>query len=198
MTTSRQNVDQTQTPLSVYLSWQSHVVHPPATVIWAESKSGTIIETLYMDPDLAFSDKPKWHGKETPRHNIFPVWRHRYTAINGLSPDGKIDTRSGATSNHQFSLNANLKTDGEPFVIFIEINAHGDADKNWTDSHLGQPSILYSVFVEPSKKASYFLFELTGQGSGAIADGAINYDLEVIGDAKKILDLALVKLNLAD
>ncbi len=195
LTTSRKSTETNKTALSVHVSLTGENKPFPAVVIWAESKNGTIIETLYLNEELAFSDKPVWNGKVTPRHHIFPIWRHRHTSIVGVGPDGEIDAASGATSEHRFSLDAHLSSGAEPFTIFIEINASGDTDGNWTDEHLGQPSILYSAFIDPEEKKKYYLMDLTGQGAEATKDGAINYDIETIGSAKDILDLVLIELK---
>lgn len=195
ITASRKIEESGKTALSVHVALTEQQSSFPAVVIWAESKNGTIVETIFMNESLAYSDKPTWFGKATPRHTILPVWRHRYTIISGVSPDGKIDAASGATQDHKFSLEAHLSADGEPFTIFLEINAHGDSDEKWKDQHLGQPSILYSVYIDPKEKQKYHLLELTGQGSEAIENGAINYDTDSLGSAKNILDLALVEID---
>ena len=193
MTLSRQMNGKTAVSLHIALN---DLQKFPAMAIWAESKNGTIIETMFLNQELAFSDNPQWEGQKTPRKKILPVWRHRYTTISGLSPDGEIDATSGATENHRFSLDDHLSTDGEPFTLFIEVNAAGDVDDNWPDQHLGQPSVLYSAYIEPATAGRYSLLELTGQGGGAEEDGAVNYDVETIGSAKNILDLGLIEIRL--
>jgi hypothetical protein len=194
-TTSRQKEGSGKTALSINVALNNSDKPFPAMAIWAESKNNTIIETLFLSEDIAYSDKPDWHGKETPRNEIMPIWRHRYTAITGVSPNGKVDASSGATQSHQFSLDSHLAADGEPFTIFLEINAPADADSNWPDKHLGQPSILYSVYIEPENKQKYYLVELTGHGGEAFKDGNINYDASTLTSAKEILDLVLISID---
>jgi hypothetical protein len=194
-TSSRSVAATGKTALSVHVALTEKDKDFPAIVIWAESKNGTIIETLFLNEELAFSDRPVWDGKVTPRHHIFPIWRHRYTSIVGVSPDGEVDAASGATSDHQFSLDSHLSSEGGPFTIFIEINASGDTDDSSQDSHIGQPSILYSAYIEPQENKKYYLMDLTGQGADATKDGAINYAIETIGSAKDILDLVLIELK---
>jgi hypothetical protein len=61
---------------------------------------------------------------------------------------------------------------------------------------LGQPSLLYTCLVEVDRIEPYYLFDLTGHGGGdAIETGNIQYDLDLIGTAKKMKDLFLVKLE---
>jgi hypothetical protein len=192
--TSRQQKDSKEILLSINVAL-AHKNKPfPAMAIWAESKNGTIIETLFINEELSFSDKPLWHGEITPRHHILPVWRHRFTVINGMGPDGKVDAASGATSNHLFSLDKTRKNK-EPFSIFIEINAPTDPDENWPDPHLGQPSILYSAYIDPEESQKYYLVELTGHGGDAQKGGTINYDGTALSTAKDLLDLVLIKIK---
>jgi len=187
-------VESGETALSIHL-----VLTPPeqktAVAIWSESKNGTIIETLYLSPELAYSDKPLWNGKTTPRHHIIPIWRHRYTAINSMTPDGKIDVVSGATSKHTFSLDKHLKSDGEPFSIFVEVNIPNDPNRAYPDPHIGQPSTLYSAYIDPKEAQKYYLAELTGHGGDGRIDGGIYYNTEQLTSSKEIIDLILIRFK---
>lgn len=194
-TTSRKVKESGKTALSINVALNDYSKPFPAMAIWAESKNGTIIETLYLNEVLTYSDQPKWFGKVVPRHHIIPIWRHRFTAINGVDPEGEIDSVTGATEDHKFSLDTHLKTDGEPFTIFVELNAPNDPNEKYKDPHIGQPSILYSVYIDPTEPQKYYLAELTGHGGDGKVDGGIYYDTESIGSAKEILDLVLIKLD---
>lgn len=194
-TTSRQVKG--ETALSINMAFTDPSKPFPAVAIWAESKNGTIIETLYLNEVLTYSDNPKWYGKEVPRHHIIPIWRHRFTAINGVDPEGEVDTVTGATESHKFSLDTHLKSDGEPFTIFIELNAPNDPNGKYKDPHIGQPSILYSVYIDPTETQKYYIAELTGHGGEGKVDGGIYYDTESLGSAKDILDLVLIKLDIS-
>lgn len=191
-------IESGKTALTIHMALTDPKKEFPAVAIWAEAKNGTIIETLFLNEELTFSDQPVWHGKKVPRHHIIPIWRHRFTAISGLDPEGAIDAATGATEKHKFSLDTHLKSDGEPFTVFIEINAPGDPDKIYTDPHIGQPSVLYSVYIDPSESRKYYLAELTGHGGDGKVDGGIYYDTESIGTAKEILDLVLIKVNIPE
>ncbi|MCH2208139.1 MAG: DUF4405 domain-containing protein [Lentisphaerales bacterium] len=193
LTSSRVKKDSGELLLSIDVAMNDKDKPFPAVAIWAESKNGTIIETLYLTHELSFSDKPQWYGKETPRHHILPVWRNRYTVINGMGPDGKIDAASGATSKHQFSLDQTRK-DKEPFTLFVEINSPADPDEKWPNKHIGQPSVLYSAYIDPEEPQKYYLVDLTGHGGEAQKGGTINYDPSQLSSAKDILDLILIKI----
>lgn len=153
---------------------------PPASVaVWAETSSGSMIETLYIDPVLAYEETPTWGGKPTSRHQILPIWRHRYTLVSGLNPQGEVDAVTGATSSHTFTLDEYLTLgEDKSFVLCVEVNRPGDPNEHFADEHLGQPSVLYTAFIAPDQKQRYVLLELTGHGGGAEQGGAIQYDLE--------------------
>ena len=85
---------------------------------------------------------------------------------------------------------------GNEFVLCVEINVPKDSSDDFPDPLLGQPSLLYTCLVDVDRDDPYYLFELTGHGGGdAISTGNVQYDLEMIGSAKKMKDLFLVKLE---
>ncbi len=189
---SRQKRDHEETLLSVHVSLEKDLPVKPTIAIWAETKVGTMIETLYISEDLAYSDRPIWNGKETQRHKVLPIWRHRYTSVTGIDPEGKVDAMTGATENHSFSLDNYINTSGDEYLIFIEVNVPSDSNEAWPDTHIGQPSILYSAYVEHREGRKYTMLEMTGHGGAADKSGEIYYDLESITTAKELIDLVLV------
>jgi hypothetical protein len=189
---SRQPKEGKDTALSVHLALNPETKGEPAIAIWAETKAGSMIETLYISPELAYSDLPTWSDQATPRHKILPVWRHRYTTLSGVDPEGKIDAASGATENHSFSLDTYLNVDADAYVIFCEINMPQDPNADWDDKKLGQPSVLYSAYVEHREGRKYQLLELTGHGGAADKSGQIHYDMSNITSAKQLIDIVLI------
>ncbi len=169
----------------------------PALAVWAESSSGALIETLYLSGSLAYTDTPDWNGRPTPRHHILPIWRHRYTLLSGVDPNGAVDAVSGATNSHQFTLDSYLVTgEDKSFVLCVEVNAPADPNDAYPDPHLGQPSLLYTAYIKADPESRYVLLELTGHGGGAETGGAIQYDLETCTTAQEIIDLLLVRIDL--
>jgi len=170
---------------------------PPASIaVWAETSSGSMIETLYIDPTLAYEETPAWGGKPTPRHQILPIWRHRYTLVSGVNPLGEVDAVTGATSSHKFSLDEYLLLgEDKSFVLCVEVNRPGDPNEHYQDKHLGQPSVLYTAFIAPDQKQRYVLLELTGHGGGAEQGGAIQYDLETCTTALECVEFLLANVN---
>ena len=195
--TVRLHENQKSKALEIHLAYKPELQIKPAIAIWAESKGGSLIETLYLTPALAYSEQVNWHGKQVKRSQILPIWRHRYTLLTGIDPDGELDIMSGATSQHSFSLEKYLKSDADEYVIYVEVNLPKDTDKGWTDSHLGQPSVLYSTYVDHSEKKKYRLLELTGHSgrSDDEPEGMINYDLDQLSSAKYLIDLGLIETS---
>ena len=71
--------------LSVYVSFRERLETIPACAVWAETTTGTMIETLYLDQELAFSDQVDWQGSLTARNHVLPIWRNRYTLVQVLT-----------------------------------------------------------------------------------------------------------------
>lgn len=177
-----------QVALSVEVRFPDIDEIKPAIAIWAESTTGSLIETLYLSEALAYSDTPNWHGHDVNRAEVLPIWRNRYTLYSGLSPDGKIDATTGATDNHSFSLQKYFTEKSGEYVIYFEMNVPFDTNDNWKHKVLGQPSVLYSAYMEHNENSQYAVLELTGTGDSS---GQINYDLSSITTAKELVELIL-------
>ncbi|MCA9270635.1 MAG: hypothetical protein KDA41_19270 [Planctomycetales bacterium] len=191
---ARAPADGADVSLSLFVRFQEHVKTPPAIAVWAESSTGAMIETLYLDPRLAYAEKPNWGGAATPRSHILPIWRHRYTLVSGVDPNGQIDALTQATPTHSFSLDNYLTLgEGKEFILCVEVNAPGDPNEAYDDAVVGQPSLLYTAYIEIDSPQPYALLELTGHGGGAETSGAIQYDLDQITSARQLVDLLLAK-----
>ncbi len=191
---ARQPGKDADTAVSLMVRFREGLEKAPAVAIWAETNTGTIIETLYLDEALAYGEEVEWQGVKTRRHQLLPIWRHRHTVVSGVDPHGKVDAFAGATPEHSFTLDQNLKSGGDDgFVLCVEVNAVGDPNEAYPDQDLGQPSLLYTAFIQPGKGNPYALLELTAHGGEAFENGAPGYDLEGIGSAKELIDLLLVK-----
>ena len=179
----------------------------PQVAIWTESQNGSLIETLFLSEKAAFNESFQWSGHEQERVDILPLWRHRYTLKTGVDPDGDQMAFSGATPDHSFSVYSYLKTDSNPFYLYVEINSPGDpndfyhADQEsdhpgYMRPGLGQPSILYGAYVRPTDKKQYLLLELVGHGgSTSTRDGNIHYDSEQLTSAKQLVEKILVRVQ---
>ncbi|MEX1049254.1 MAG: DUF4405 domain-containing protein [Akkermansiaceae bacterium] len=182
------------TALSLMVRFRDGLEATPAIAVWAETDTGTIIETLFLDEALAYAEDVTWQGIQTSRHQLLPIWRHRYTVVSGVDPLGKVDAFAGATPEHAFTLDQNLKLgEANRFVLCVEVSAVRDPNEAHPDAELGQPSILYTVFIEPGRGNSYTLLELTAHGGGAEQHGSPGYDFAGIDTALELIDLLLVK-----
>jgi uncharacterized protein YhhL (DUF1145 family) len=193
----RQSQDDNGSGLSIYLSFQEELNLMPSIAVWAESTTGSMIETLFLEQSLAYSEVPLWEDYKTQRSHILPLWRHRYTLLSGIKPSGEVDAVSGATESHQFALDPYFeKGKGNEFILCVEINAPGDISESFDDPVLGEPSLLYTCLIEVDRGDPYYLFDITGHGGGdAMKTGNIQYDLEIIEDAKKMKDLFIAKIE---
>ncbi len=192
MLLSRSPGKEANVAVSIAIRFREELPNLPALAVWAESTSGSMIETLHLSPELAYSEDPDWAGQTTPRHHILPLWRHRHTLVTGIDPEGNIDAMTGATQSHSFTLDRYLQLGEESsFVLCVEVNAANDPNNTYKDPHLGQPSLLYTALVELDAEQRYTLLELTGHGGGAEENGAIQYDLEAFDSAKQLIDLVL-------
>lgn len=168
---------------------------PPSIAVWAETTTGSMIETLYVDEQLAHSETPTWAGKQLPRHRVLPIWRHRYTLVSGVDPYGEVDAFTSATPTHSFTLENYLKLgEQKEFVLWVEINAPHDTNQEFPDAQLGQPSTLYSALISLDAPQPYTILELTGY-SDSDKHGELRYDLERITTAKDLIDLLLVRVT---
>ena len=190
---SRQPGEKANVALTLHLSFPPEIETNPAIAVWAETKTGSMIETLFLDQTLTYSDSVTWHGQQSARHQILPIWRHRYTLFSGLDPLGKVDAFTGATPSHSFSLDDYLQLDEGSFVLMVEVNAPHDPNATYPDPHLGQPSVLYSAFIDLSTESPYTLLELTAHGGEASKGGTLHYDFSALDSALQLVDLLLVK-----
>ena len=193
--TARLHENKASNALEVHLVTKPELKIKPAIAIWAESKGGSLIETLYLSPEFAYSEEVNWQGIKTTRSKVLPIWRQRYTLLTGVDPEGKLDIMSGATSSHTFSLQKYLKTDADEYIIYLEINTAKDPNNDWPDLQLGQPSIIYSTYISHNDSTLYKVLELTahsGLGKNN-KHGTMNYDLSSLTSAREILELGLIK-----
>lgn len=168
---------------------------PPAIAVWAETTTGSMIETLYLDEQLAYSETSTWGGKQLPRHRVLPIWRHRYTLVSGVDPYGEVDAFTAATPTHSFTLENYLQLGQQKeFVLWVEINAPHDTNSEFPDPQLGQPSTLYSALIALDAPQPYTILELTGY-SDPDSKGELRYELERITTAKDLIDLLLVRVT---
>ncbi|MGB0767022.1 MAG: DUF4405 domain-containing protein [Phycisphaeraceae bacterium] len=186
--------------IEVAVTYRDDLAEQPAAAIWAQSTGNDpkMIQTLFVDRDIAYSDTPAWNGKPTPRHHILPIWRHRYRDINGVDPTGDTSAMTSATPKHSFSIEQTLESDAEDFVLRFEFNAHGDANDAYPDPHLGQPSVLYEALIDLDSDQTHYLMTRTSHGGGAEGDGRPRYGFDGFTTATDLIELVLVRVDRPD
>jgi len=185
--------------LSLYIRFNKKLETLPSIAVWAETNTESIIETLYLEQSLAYSDKPLWNGVQEKRNHILPVWRNRYTQVTGITAEGEVDAVTRPTENHSYALDPHLQPgEGKKFLLWVEVNAPNDPNEHWPAERIGQPSLLYSAYVKIDQSEPYTILELTAHGGEAEANGTLNYDLESFTTAKELVDLMLLKLEPAE
>lgn len=168
--------------LALELLWKKSP-EQAAVAIWAETQSGTIIETLYLTGSMSYSDHYDWEGQPQRRGLVLPIWRHRYTSVCGLDPAGATDLISQPTINHQWLLDHHLNEASAPFTLFAEVNI---AD----DQH---GSLIYATRIDPESANPYTLLDLIGHSQGSLNDGEINYELSEVPSSINPVERILVK-----
>lgn len=164
----------------------------PQIAIWAENTTGMMIKTFFISEASAYSEQMKFGSEKTGRVSVLPVWRHRYTLLSGVDPDGQLDGASAATPDHSFSIDDYLRADSSPFYIYVEVNLPDDSNESYPD---GQPSVIYGAYIETEKKKTYHLLPLVARGSSEPdPKGHMYYDLEELSTAKDIIEKILVKV----
>ncbi len=181
--------------IAVEVEYREPVTRQPAAAIWAQTTRAHMIQTLFVDEKIAYSDTPKWHGRPTPRHHILPIWRHTYTDINGVDPTGDTHAVTSATPKHSFSVEQSLAGAEGKIVICLEINAHGDANDAYPDKHLGQPSVLYTALIDLEEDQGYYLMVRTAHGGGAELDGDPRYNFDGLTTSKDLIEKVLVQVK---
>ncbi len=179
----------------------------PQIAIWAESSVGALIETFFVSEESAFSESFEWAGNERRRVDILPIWRHQFTLASGIEPDGDIDTYSGATPEHSFSIANYLHEDPNGFYISVEINVPNDANEffhsdqpetelGYTHPGIGQPSVFYSAYIDPESSQKYFLMEFVGHGgSSSQQSGEVYYDASQLTSAQNLVEKILIRIE---
>lgn len=164
----------------------------PQVAIWAENTTGMMIKTFFVSEAMAYAEDVSFGGQTARRADVLPVWRHRYTLLTGVDPDGQLDGASAATPDHSFSIDDYLRADSSPFYIYLEVNLPDDANPTYPD---GQPSVIYGAYIETEKKKTYHLLPLVARGGiGNGTKGHMYYDLEELTTAKDIIEKVLVKV----
>lgn len=173
----------------------------PQMAIWAEAEDGTILETLFLSQASAGANEINWAGHTHTRKDILPIWYERYKDILGQEPEeSDLDAVTSATPINDFSMETYLKFQGQPFSVYVEVNAPNDpnayfhheqaeSSEGYTKEGIGQPSIVYEAYVFPEDERRYFLMDLSGHsGSTSQQVAEVDYELSELTTAKQLVE----------
>ena len=183
----------------------------PQIAIWAEAEDGTVLETLFLSQACAGANEFNWDGHQQSRKDILPIWYERYKKKFGEKPlPDDIDAVSSATPVNDFSMETYLKFQGQPFSVYVEVNApndpnnffHHDQDETsegYTRQGIGQPSIIYEAYVFPEDERRYALMELRGHsGSTSKPANEVDFEMGDLTSAKKLVEKILLQIELPE
>jgi len=145
----------------------------PQVVFWMEDAHGHFIKTLYVtgaDGKFAKHATKKKMGAAFFRE-CFPVWSNQIEKA-GLKLPGSTtpysDAVTSATPQSSFAVATHIGQTNDSFIIYAEINKTGDYNDYYTEDRtgwIGQPSIVYSVMIDPIAKDQTYFLKPAGHGS---------------------------------
>ncbi len=205
-------------PLSIELTFIVGEEHNhPTFAIWIEDLEGNYIQTLFITRYLGTGvyghgaiDREVWKSVPGPQQRpaTLPYWLHKRSAYFNvpLLPDSVhpvVDGYTGATPKADFVLRSGIKKEiPGKFMVMLEINQPWDWNEFWTNGLYDdpdyrtscQPSLVYSVTVDPLNPDREYFLNPIGHGHYAGKNGKLYTDLSTITTARDILAKASVKL----
>lgn len=182
--------------IEVLITYREGLGQQPAAAVWAQTNRPHMIQTLFVDETLAYSDTPQWGGGQVRRVEVLPIWRNLYTQVNGVDPNGDPNAVTGATPKHSFSIEKTIKSEDGLFEVCLEINLPGDTNGEYTDPQLGQPSMFYATdAIDLSAGYSYYLMRRIGHGGGAEQSGLPALGVEGLTTAQGLVERVLVRIK---
>lgn len=187
----------------------------PTFVIWVEDVEGNYLKTLYITKAYAsgtFHHKmigdSLWVNEsgKSIQPAALPYWTYKKGLINNKNliptPENPfVDAYTGATPQGAFKLSGNsIKM--SKYRILLEVNQPWDWNHYWTNNkypnnsaykHSAQPSIIFSVTINPEQ--SEFYLNPIGHGSPTGEDGKLYTNLTTITSALNIFSSIKLTLN---
>lgn len=178
----------------------------PTFVIWIEDMDENYIKTLFITKSYAsgiFGHKMVgdsiWLNEsgKSIQPAALPYWTYKKGLINNknLIPTPEtpfVDAYTGATPKGKFTL-SDKPLSMSKYRVMIEVNQTGDWNNYWTNNkfpsnnaykHSAQPSVIYSVTINPED--SIFYLNPIGHGSPTGKNGNIFTDLSTLSSALDI------------
>lgn len=205
--------------VNLEINFQKGKKHSHASfVIWIEDMDENYIQTIFITKSIGNgvfehgdSKSGKWMPGEIQRPAALPYWSHKRGLKNKngyFTPDSETavaDAYTGATPNGDYILSG--KTDkilSGKFRLLMEINQAFDWNEFWHNAKYPddseyktscQPSLIYSVTLDPSLKNTEFHLNPIGHGHFSGKDGKLYTDLSTITTALEIVKKVWVEVK---
>lgn len=177
----------------------------PQIAVWAETPDGRYLETLSVTRRTAAQE---WRTSDTKirRPESLPCWAYR----RGVRYDDGLpfptrgnplpDAVTSATPKGDFTLETTVPAVAGRVVIRVELNHsldfNGAFPENGRHSGVnGQPSVIYSVEIDPGGPGDIRELHLDGYGSPDGSSGAIFPDSGKLTTAKEIVRRITVRME---
>ncbi len=190
----------------------------PLMAIWIEDTTGQFIQTLYVAESIGKGtfnhgkvQSGRWEPGPVRRPAALPYWSHQrgIQAQDGLytpAPENPvIDAYTGPTPQGNFLLKTKTNKDmDQPFKLLFEINQAWDWNDYWTTNKhpndkdyktSGQPSIIYSVVINPNQPKNNYNLKAIGHSHYAGRTGKLYKDLSNISSALNITERITVEIK---
>lgn len=188
----------------------------PSFVIWIEDTDGNYIKTIFITKSYAsgiFGYKmigdSLWVKEAgfSLQPAALPYWTHKKGLLkNGqLMPTPEnpfVDAYTGATPQQDFVFVSQPYQTESKYRILLEVNQAWDWNDFWTNDkyldnpaylHSAQPSLVYSVDINPEE--SDFYLNPIGHGDAKGESGKLFTDISSLSSAKEIFRTLKIEIS---
>ena len=162
----------------------------PQVACWVETPDGRYVDTIYVTGKGA--RKKFWGAPSAGRPEALPVWSHargaaslHADAVSGATPAGSVQAVSPVAGNFAPGR----------YVVKLEVNSSYDYNDRYTRVNSGvngQPSLVYSAWIDMGKGEESADLVPVGTGSVDGSNGSITPGLEGLTTALQMLSSARI------
>lgn len=180
------------------------IKNAPQYALWMEDSSGEYLGTVFLTRKTATEG---WiFNKGNRRIEALPVWAHRRNiedesgVLYPSKDEALSDGISGATPKEGSEIIISPLDSHSGFRLLMEVNHSTDFNDFWPKDALsgeadwtggmegsGQPSLVYSTWIDPDENGPWQL-TLAGHGSPDGSDGLISADVSSCSTALQIME----------
>ena len=147
----------------------------PQLVLWAEDAKQNHLSTLFVTKRTSIDEwRPDPRNKVAPSGRIehpeaLPFWNRQRIAGKKDAELQSLDAVTSPTPRGDFTLNALLPSQNEPFFLMLEVNVSEDYNESYPKTGRGmevmgdgQPSLIYIAEIVPTSFATQWDMRLLG------------------------------------